>query len=135
MGLQELNLNESTEELLSAERAFTYADLYATIGNKDTVAWLTPHTAVVRSGGRAAYGWNHLDETRRCFSFTADGKDIVAAARSQEHLRFCSSIVGSERRSFSTILFRCIVQCSLFGVSDGAVPKPKGFRIELSRNG
>jgi hypothetical protein len=29
--LQELNLDASTEEFLSAERAFTYADLYAVI--------------------------------------------------------------------------------------------------------
>jgi hypothetical protein len=43
-GLQELNLNLSTEELLSAERAFTYADLFAMLGNKSTVAWITPHT-------------------------------------------------------------------------------------------
>jgi hypothetical protein len=51
-GLQELNLNVSTEELLSAERLFTYADVYATIGNEDAVAWLTPHTAILRSGVR-----------------------------------------------------------------------------------
>jgi hypothetical protein len=30
---EELNLDVSTEELLSAERAFTYADLYAMLGN------------------------------------------------------------------------------------------------------
>jgi hypothetical protein len=40
--LRELNLDVSTEEFLSAERAFTYADLYAMIGNGDTVVWLTP---------------------------------------------------------------------------------------------
>jgi DNA/RNA endonuclease YhcR with UshA esterase domain len=32
-GLQEVNLNESTEEFWSAERALTYADLYAMLGN------------------------------------------------------------------------------------------------------
>jgi hypothetical protein len=49
--LQELNLNVSTEELLSAERAFTYADLYAMLGNQNTFAWLTPHAAVVPVDG------------------------------------------------------------------------------------
>jgi hypothetical protein len=38
----QLKLDVSTEELLSAERAFTYADVYAMLGNEDTVAWLTP---------------------------------------------------------------------------------------------
>jgi hypothetical protein len=33
VGLQELNLDVSIEVLLSAERAFTYADLYAMLGN------------------------------------------------------------------------------------------------------
>jgi hypothetical protein len=47
-GLQELNLDVSTEEFLSAERGFTYADLYAMIGNESTLAWLTPRAAVVR---------------------------------------------------------------------------------------
>jgi hypothetical protein len=52
--LQELNLDVSTEELLSAERGFTYADFYLLLGNQNTFAWLTPHTAVVREGGRSA---------------------------------------------------------------------------------
>jgi hypothetical protein len=47
--LQEVNLDVSTEELLSAERAFTYADLYAMLGKRDTIAWLTPHAAVARA--------------------------------------------------------------------------------------
>jgi hypothetical protein len=50
---QELNLDVSIEELLSAERAFTYADLYDLAGNLDTIAWLTPHTAVFRGNGLA----------------------------------------------------------------------------------
>jgi hypothetical protein len=84
--LQELNLNVSTEELLSAERAFTYADLYAMLGNGDTVAQLTPHAAVVRACRTAMRYWKLLGESYRlCFS--ADGKeDIMALARSPEHL-------------------------------------------------
>jgi hypothetical protein len=51
--LQELNLDVSIEDFLSAERAFTYADLYDMAGNLDTIAWLTPHTAVFRGNGLA----------------------------------------------------------------------------------
>jgi hypothetical protein len=53
--IKELNLGVSTQELLSAERAFTYADLYAMIEDGKTVAWLTPHTAVVREDGEGDY--------------------------------------------------------------------------------
>jgi hypothetical protein len=84
--LQELNLDVSTEELLSAERAFTYADLYAMLGNADTVAWLTPHASVARSDGRAGgYFWSLLDESC-CFYCSADGKEMYASASSPEHL-------------------------------------------------
>jgi hypothetical protein len=41
--LQEVNLDVSTEEFLSAERAFTFADLYAMLESGDNmVAWFTP---------------------------------------------------------------------------------------------
>jgi hypothetical protein len=93
VGLHELNLNVSTEELLSAERAFTYADVYATIGNEDTVAWLTPHTAILRNRGRALHAWYHLDESCR-FYFRADGKEIFAMALSPEHvLEICDFVL------------------------------------------
>jgi hypothetical protein len=79
---RELNLDVSTEELLSTERVFTYADLYAMLENRDTVAWLTPHAAVAREYGLATDAWDQLDETCR-FVFSADGKeDILALARS-----------------------------------------------------
>jgi hypothetical protein len=51
-GFRELNLDVSTQEFLSAERAFTYADLYAMLGNGETVAWLTPHAAVAHENDR-----------------------------------------------------------------------------------
>jgi hypothetical protein len=76
-GLQELNLNLSTEELLSADRAFTYADLFAMLGNKSTVAWITPHTYVT-------YGMLLDGSCRSCFN--ADGKVLCGLARSTEHL-------------------------------------------------
>jgi hypothetical protein len=55
--LQELNLDVSTEELLSSERAYTYADLYAMLGNENAVLWLTPHAAVVPDRGKGLYAW------------------------------------------------------------------------------
>jgi hypothetical protein len=92
---QEHNLDVSTEELLSAERAFTYVDLYAMLGNRntvaamlgnrDTVTWLTPHAAVFRKSDRMFRSWLELGESCR-FSFIADGKDIMAVALSPEHL-------------------------------------------------
>jgi hypothetical protein len=91
--LQELNLNVYTEELLSPERAFTYADLYALVVNRDTAAWLTPHAAVVRGAGRAMRYWEQLGESYR-FIFNADGKAIFALARSTEHLlEICDVVV------------------------------------------
>jgi hypothetical protein len=89
-GLQELNLDVSTEELLSAERAFTYADLHAILGNGDTVVWLTPHAAVARKGGGA-----HSFGRGSCrFFFSVDGNEIVALARSPEHLlEICDVVV------------------------------------------
>jgi hypothetical protein len=89
--LKELNLDVSTEEFLRAERAFTYTDLYAMLGNVDTVAWLTPDAAVTRvtaiSGNysSAERSWKPLDGS--CWiSFYVDGRRILAMARSPGHL-------------------------------------------------
>jgi hypothetical protein len=62
------------------------------LGNEDTVAWLTPHAAVLRAGGRAMDFWNELDESCR-FIFTVDGTDIIAFAHSHEHLLEICDIV------------------------------------------
>jgi hypothetical protein len=83
--LRELNLDVSTEELLSAKRAFTYADLYAMLGNDDcdddsTVAWLTPHAAVMRHFGNAADCCYFL--LPYTFSLNADGEHIFVATSS-----------------------------------------------------
>jgi N-acyl-D-aspartate/D-glutamate deacylase len=83
--LQELNLDVSTEELLSAETAFTYADLHAILKSDDTVVWLTPHAAVVRKHRLAMFATSRLNVRCR-FYFNVDGKDIVAFAHSLEHL-------------------------------------------------
>jgi hypothetical protein len=83
--LKELNLDVSTGELLSAERAFSYANLYAMLENEKTVAWLTPYTAVVRADGREVEFWGELYESCRVF-FNADGEEMVALARSPQHL-------------------------------------------------
>jgi hypothetical protein len=82
---QELNLDVSTESFLSAERAFTYTDLHALLGNEDTVAWLTPHAAVARPYGRVAQSWERVNMSCR-ICFDADGKDIFARAYSSERL-------------------------------------------------
>jgi hypothetical protein len=90
--LQELNLDVSTEQLLSAERAFTYADLYAMLGNQYMVVWLTPHASVIRGYGRGAYYWEQLDEPCS-FCFSADGEAIYAFARSPEHFLEISDVI------------------------------------------
>jgi hypothetical protein len=84
-GLQEVNLDESTDELLSAERAFTYADLYAMLGNGDTIAWLTPHAAVLGDGGSAMICTRFVDADYS-FKCDADGETIWAVAGSTEEL-------------------------------------------------
>jgi hypothetical protein len=87
---QELNLDVSTEVLLSAERAFTHADLYAMLGNEDTIAWLTPHAFVARKGGSVVDYCYHLYNEEGTglshYGFSADDKYIVVMARSPEHL-------------------------------------------------
>jgi hypothetical protein len=87
--LQELNLDVSTEELLSAERAYTFADLYAMLGNRKTVLWLTPHAAVVCTDITDIHTFFYR------FGFTVDGQHISALARSSEAL---SEIVDVVRR-------------------------------------
>jgi hypothetical protein len=84
--LRELNLNVSTEELLSAERAFTYTDLYAMLENGDTIAWLTPHAAILTTDGMLAGFWMRLNNSCRFRISTDDGKYIFALARSFEAL-------------------------------------------------
>jgi hypothetical protein len=85
--LQELKLDISTEELLSAERAFTYVDLYAMLGNQNTILWLTTRAAVARGGIRASDRMFWIQQDNSChFIFCADGKDMFALARSPQHL-------------------------------------------------
>jgi hypothetical protein len=93
VGLQERNLDLSTEDLLSAERALTYADLYAMLGSRNAVLWLTPHAAVARERENVVCFWGELDESCR-FCFSADGEGIVAMALSREHLlEICDVVV------------------------------------------
>jgi hypothetical protein len=89
-GLQELNLDVSTEEFLTAERGFTYADLYDMLANESMVVWLTPHAAVMPERGRVVRpftldSWEDRDELIH-FPIDADGKVIDALAPSPEHL-------------------------------------------------
>jgi hypothetical protein len=86
----ELNLDVSTEELLCPERAFTYADLYAMLGNRNnTIAWLTPHVAVA---GEIFCG--PLGAFDCAFRLNADGKRMEVTARSLEHsLEICDVVL------------------------------------------
>jgi hypothetical protein len=81
--MEELNLDVSTEELLSAERAFTFADLYAMIENENAVLWLTPYAAVVRSNGRSHRDFKSL-EADDTFKISVDGKEIYGVALTSE---------------------------------------------------
>jgi hypothetical protein len=66
--LQELNLNISIEELLSAERAskYGYADSHAILlGNRNTFAWLIPHAFVASHNERGMVFWLQLHHLRR----------------------------------------------------------------------
>jgi hypothetical protein len=90
--LQELNLDVSTEELLSAERGFTFADLYEMLESEDSIVWLTPHATVARRGGTAEHAWSQLDES--CgFCCSVDDEDLIAFAFSPEHLLELSDVV------------------------------------------
>jgi hypothetical protein len=90
--LQELNLDVSTQELLSVERAFTYADLYVVLGNRNTVAWLTPNAFVVLANGRGEKCSFYLQDDYR-FRFNVDGKDIQALARCSEAYSEIANVV------------------------------------------
>jgi hypothetical protein len=86
--IHELNLDISTDDFLSAERAFTYADLYAMLEYRNTVLWLTPHAIVVRCDGRWVFSKVLLDQFCR-ICFNADGQNMIAwgrhDGRSPEH--------------------------------------------------
>jgi hypothetical protein len=84
--VKELNLDVSPQELLSAERGFTYAHLHAMLESKDTVAWLTPHATIVRPDGRAQTYVDILLERYCEFGFNVDDNEIIVVARSREHL-------------------------------------------------
>jgi hypothetical protein len=122
--LKEVNLDVSTEELLSAERAFTYEDLHAMSGNQNTVLWLTPHAAVTRRGEGVVPYWLELDEGTRFwnaihFSFSADGKDMFALARSPQHLlEICDVVL---RLLAASVVHSLILHSRTFRVGDGAL--------------
>jgi hypothetical protein len=80
--LRELNLDVSTDEFLSAGSASTYADLFAMLGNGDTFVWLTPHTAVLRTDGKAVQALKTLEGESYGICCSVDGEDIFAVALS-----------------------------------------------------
>jgi hypothetical protein len=54
------------------------------LGNGETVAWLTPHAAIVRANGRAETYFYELRVGTGAFN--GDGKGMVAVGTSPEHL-------------------------------------------------
>jgi hypothetical protein len=90
--LHELNLDVCTQELLSAERAFTYADLHAMLGNENKVVWLTPHAFVVRANKRRDKCSFYLQDDYR-LRFDVDGKDIHVFAHSSEAFSDIADVV------------------------------------------
>jgi hypothetical protein len=90
--LQEVNLDVSTERLLSAERAFSYTDLYAILGNENAVVWMAPHAAVMPVDGRGIHACMLLDWSGYS-RFSADGKALFVLARSLEHLSEICDVV------------------------------------------
>jgi hypothetical protein len=94
--LLELNLEVSSDEFLSAERALSYADLYAMLGNGETIAWLTPDAVVMRAYGKGAMAMypSLLLQDNYKFRINVDGKEIYALAHSLEHrLEICDVIL------------------------------------------
>jgi hypothetical protein len=95
--VNELNLDVSTEELLSPEMVFTYTDLYAMVVDGNTVAWLNPHAAFVGKSGRAESYYNRFGSTNEDWcgklEFDADGQEIDVVGASPEHVSEICDIV------------------------------------------
>jgi hypothetical protein len=117
--LQELNLDVSTEELFSAQRTFTYADLHDMVANDNAVVWLTPNAAVVGGHNRAINPWMLLDGAR-CICFKADGKVLFGWARSAEHLSEICDVV-------LRVLAASVVHSLLFNKWDSRHALPSGW--------
>jgi hypothetical protein len=91
--LRELDLNVSTDEFLSAERGFTYADLYAMMANGDTNIWLTPHAAIVSTDRIGTLYWNDYYNEYH-IRFTVDGREMAAWAHSSEAIiEICDIVI------------------------------------------
>jgi hypothetical protein len=117
--MPELNLDVSTEDLLSAEMAFTYADLYTMLGNEYTVAWLTPHVAVVRADGGGLYNSHYL-QGRRTFTFTVDGREIVIvplAHSPEQSLEICDVVL----RLMAASVVQSVILGEKWNFRDGAL--------------
>jgi hypothetical protein len=80
--LQELNLDVSTEDFLSTERAFTYADLYAMLKSEETVLWFTLDTAIMRGACARGILWSLYLRFHNRFTFKVNGESMVVLARS-----------------------------------------------------
>jgi hypothetical protein len=107
--IKEFNLDVSTEELLSAESAFTYVDLYAMLGNGETTAWLTPDAAIARRDGPVDKCWMQLREPYRFLFDINDEQNMVAFSSSPEHLlEICDVVLRLLAASdVHSVILRC----------------------------
>jgi hypothetical protein len=129
--LHELTLADgSAEELLwSAEKAFTYDDLYAGVlgsaEDSNTVVWLTPHAVVARDGESIVCYWIQLDTPCR-FSFNVDdGKAMIALARSPEHLsEICNVVLRLLAAAGSSSVVRSVILNNFESLDDVMIHAP-----------
>jgi hypothetical protein len=96
-----------------------YANLYAMLGNGDTMTWLTPHAAIMSVDGSGMLYLRQLNECR--FLFSVDGKKIVARARSSEALW---KIVGVVLRLVSARVVHSVLleKCDCLGAEKVSTP-------------
>jgi hypothetical protein len=93
---REVNLDVSTEVLLSAKRAFKYVDLHAMLSKRKIIAWLTPHAAVVSGYVRDRLRNLYLPGFHS-FQVSVNGKEIHAFVLTPSSVAF-SEIVDVVRR-------------------------------------
>jgi hypothetical protein len=118
-GLRELKLDVSIEEIISA---FTYTDLYAMLGNDETVVWLTPDAAVMRPDGKAHLCCSTLLAYR--LLFTANGEKIFVATSSFPACLEAFAIVGRLLAASASEVYELDVRnlCRLHQVFDNIAP-------------
>jgi hypothetical protein len=104
-------MDVSTEELLSVERAFTYADLCTMLENEDTIAWLTPQAFVVHSDGRAT----SLRSNYCRFELNVDSQKLTAMALSPDALLAIVDVVSRLLMADVSEVYELELRCVAIG--------------------